>query len=140
MVTTPSESKEALMEDRTIDRRTAHTNPCDPVLYLRGLTQLIQQQRLDYILARTSRQRRRQRRLTALSVVWLVVAMSLFATDSIPSAWRRLHPSADRPEPHESAFTKARQRLGVAPLRELFRDSAAPMAAPGTPGAFYRSW
>jgi hypothetical protein len=128
------------MHDRTCRRAAVHSNPADPIPYLRGLTQLIAQHRLDYILSRTSKQRRRQRRLTAASVVWLVIAMALFATDSIPKVWRKLHPCGDRPEPDESAFTKARRRLGVAPLRELFHAVAGPMAAAGTPGAFYRGW
>lgn len=128
------------MNDRTPGPRPGHLESFDPIPYLRGLSQLIQQQRLDHILTRTTKRRRRQRRLVASSVVWLVIAMSLFATDSIPMAWRRLHPSSDSPEPDDSAFTKARQRLGVAPLRELFRELARPMAAPGTPGAFYRAW
>lgn len=128
------------MDERSRSTDAAHWESGDPIAYLRGLTHLIDQQRLDYILARTRRRQRRQRRLQADQVVWLVIAMSLFASDSIPMAWRRLHPSAGQREPDDSAFTKARQRLGVAPLRELFREVARPMAAPDTPGAFYRSW
>lgn len=128
------------MDDRSRWTDAAHDESGDPVAYLRGLTRLIDQQRLDYILARTRRRQRRQRRLQADQVVWLVIAMSLFATDSIPMAWRRLHPAAVKREPDDSAFTKARQRLGVAPLRELFREVARPMAAAGTRGAFYRGW
>ena len=128
------------MDDRSRGTDAAHCESHDPVIYLRGLTRLIEQQRLDYILSRTRRRQQRQRRLQADHVVWLVIAMSLFATDSIPIVWRRLHPSTDKHEPDDSAFTKARQRLGVAPLRELFREVARPMAAPGTPGAFYRGW
>jgi len=128
------------MDDATAAADTAHPDPFDPIPYLRGLTRLIDRQRLEYILARTARRRRRRRRLTTASMVWLVIALSLFARDSVPMAWRRLHPAADAPEPDDSAFTKARRRLGVAPLRELFRDVAAGRAAAGTPGAFYRSW
>jgi hypothetical protein len=128
------------MDHPTLGTVTVYCEPVDPVAYLRGLSHLIDPQRLNYILARTGRRQRRQRRLPAHHVVWLVIAMSLFASDSIPLAWRRLHPSADTPEPDESAFTKARRRLGVAPLRELFGEVAGPMAAPGAPGAFYRSW
>ena len=38
----------------------------------------------------------------------------------------------------KSAITQARVRLGEAPLRELFRRVARPLAEPGTPGAWYR--
>lgn len=128
------------MADLIQSTDAAHLFSPDPVLYLRGLNRLLDQQRLDYILARTRRCQRRQRRLLANHVVWLVIAMSLFASDSIPTCWRRLHASTDRSEPDESAFCKARQRLGVAPLRELFREVARPMATANTPGAFYRKW
>src|SRR5579859_5956560 len=92
----------------------------DPLPFLQGLYQLIPEERLAFILEHTGRQSRRYRRLPASSVAWLVVAMGLFADLSIPQVWRRLHPSTDVPEPVESAFTQARQRLGVAPLRRLF--------------------
>jgi Insertion element 4 transposase N-terminal/Transposase DDE domain len=111
----------------------------NPVPYMRGLEHLISQQRLDYILARTGRCQRRKGRLLASSVAWLTIAMSLFATHSIPMVWRALHPYLTTPEPDDSTFTKARQRLGVAPLRELFREIALSFAPVGTPGVFYRS-
>jgi hypothetical protein len=127
------------MEDRTPNTAAGQT-PFDPIPYVRGLQQLITQQRLDFLLARTLRCQRRRRRLLAHSVVWLVIAMSLFAHSSVPMVWRCLHPLHLQPEPDDSAFTKARQRLGVAPLRELFREVAGPRATPATPGAFYRGW
>jgi hypothetical protein len=111
----------------------------DPILYLRGLEHLICQKRLDYILARTGRLQRRKAQLLACSVVWLVIAMSLFATHSIPMVWRALHPYRTTPEPDESTFTKARQRLGIAAMRLLFQQIAASLAPAGTPGVFYRS-
>jgi hypothetical protein len=69
-----------------------------------------------------------RRRLPADSVVWLVIAMALFTADSIPKAWRRLHPTRDRPEPTDSAFSQAHRRPGVAALRHLFLAIARPMA------------
>jgi hypothetical protein len=118
----------------------APTCPADPLPYLQGLYQFIPAQRLDFILRQAGRQSRRRRRLPAPAVTWLVIAMALFPTLSIPQAWRRLHPSTDDPEPAESAFTQARQRLGIAPLRRLFLDVARPMATHQTVGAFYRGW
>jgi Insertion element 4 transposase N-terminal/Transposase DDE domain len=112
----------------------------DPLPYLQGLYQLIPAERLTFILDRTQRQSRRRRRLPAPNVAWLVIAMGLFAGLSIPQAWRRLHPSSEEPEPVESAFTQARQRLGVAPLRQLFEECARPMATHQSVGAFYRGW
>jgi hypothetical protein len=112
----------------------------DPLPFIRGLYQLIPEGRLDAILSRTGRTSDRRRCLPADSVVWLVIAMALFAADSIPLVWRRLHPTRDRPEPTDSAFAQARRRLGVAPLRHLFDETARPIATHQTVGAFYRGW
>lgn len=114
--------------------------PHDPLPYLQGLYQLIPAARLAFILQRTGRQSRRHRRLPASSVAWLVIAMGLFAELPIPQVWRRLHPSREEAEPAESAFTQARRRLGVAPLRQLFEEFARPMATHQAIGAFYRGW
>jgi Transposase DDE domain len=38
----------------------------------------------------------------------------------------------------KSSITKARRRLGPAPLAELYRRVAQPLAEPGQPGCFYR--
>jgi len=112
----------------------------DPLPFVRGLYQLIPEHRLAAILSRTARSSERRRCLPADSVIWLVIAMALFAADSIPKAWRRLHPTRDEPEPTDSAFSQARRRLGVAPLRHLFLETARPMATHQTVGAFYRGW
>jgi hypothetical protein len=50
------------------------------------------------------------------------------------------HPTRDEPESDDSAFTQARRRLGVAPLRRLFLETAGPMATHQTVGASYRGW
>jgi hypothetical protein len=128
------------MDDPTRGTVAAHSQAFDPIPYLRGLRQIVDQERIEYILARTSRRRRRQRRLVGSSMVWLVIAMSLIASHSIPKVWRFLHPHSDLPEPDDSAFTKARRRLGVAVFRQLFQEVARPMAVADTPGAFYRGW
>jgi hypothetical protein len=118
----------------------APTSLADPLPYLQGLYQLLPAQRLDFILRQTGRQSQRRRRLPAPSVAWLVIALALFPDLPIPQVWRRLHPSTDEPEPAESAFVQARQRLGIPPLRQLFLDVARPMATHQTVGAFYRGW
>lgn len=112
----------------------------DPIPYVRGLHRLIPERRIASILTRTARSSVRRRRLPADSVVWLIIAMALFAADSIPKVWRRLHPGRDEPEPTDSAFSQARRRLGVAPLRRLFLEIARPMATHQTVGATYRGF
>jgi hypothetical protein len=92
------------------------------------------------VLWQCRRHSRRQRELPAHCVVWLVVAGSLFRDRSLPLVFRHLHHSRDDAEPDDSAFTHARKRLGAAPLRQLFHHVAAPLAQPGLPLAFHRTW
>ncbi len=51
-----------------------------------------------------------------------------------------LHPGGDAPDPVESAFCQARDRLGVPPMRHPFDAAARPMATHQTAGATYRGW
>jgi hypothetical protein len=120
--------------------KRSHALALDPIPFVRGLHQLIPEGRLAAILSRTGRASERRRRLPADSVIWLVIAMALFAADSIPKAWRRLHPGRDEPEPADSAFAQARRRLGVAPLRHLFLQVARPMATHQTRGSARAGW
>src|SRR3954452_16452939 len=77
--------------------------------------------------------------LTFEVACWLVLAMGLL-TDlpirQVFKACRRLYHDEDTP--HRSSLCRARQRLGVAPLRLLFGHLARPLAGPDTPGAFYK--
>ena len=92
----------------------------DPLPFVRGLYQLIPEHRLAAILSRTARSSERRRRLPADSVIWLVIAMALFAADSIPKVWRRLHPTRDRPRADRLGLlpgaTPARRRAAAAPV------------------------
>jgi hypothetical protein len=79
-------------------------------------------------------------------VVWLVIALGIWSTANIPTIWRRLSGTlrallgalGRRRPPVKSAFSQARQRLGPAPVRRLFRLTAGPMATAQTIGAFYK--
>ena len=112
----------------------------DPTPFLRGLYDILPPDRIAHILAATGRQSRRVRRIPADAAARLVVALGLFADLPIPHVWRRLHPGADAPDPVESAFCQARDRLGVPPMRHLFDAVARPMATHQTVGATYRGW
>jgi Insertion element 4 transposase N-terminal len=90
----------------------------DPIPFVRGLGQLISETRLAAILSQTGRASVRHRRLPAESVIWLVIAMALFAADSIPKVWRRLHPGRDA-SPNQT----------TRPSPRLASDSASPRSA-----------
>ena len=101
---------------------------------------------VDAVLADTGRQSRRQRQLPARLVVYYVIALALYAQASYGEVlrcllegvrWLRLAGAAVA-SADKSAITKARARLGAAPLEELFARVACPLAAADTPGAWYR--
>jgi hypothetical protein len=118
-----------------------HAHPSDdPLPYLQGLYRLLSPEQVYLILQQTGRTGQRRRRLPAAAVLWLVIGMGLLASPSIPKIWRAFHPGARRTEPTDSAFSQARPRLGIAPLREAFSLVARPMATPNTRGAFYGRW
>src|SRR6202453_5192932 len=77
--------------------------------------------------------------LTFEVTCWVVLAMGILTELPIRQVFkaaRRLYPDEDTP--HRSSLCRARQRLGVAPLRLLFERIARPLASDTTPGAFYR--
>ena len=88
---------------------------------------------------------RRRRRLPTHLVVTLVVAMGLWAAESmrhvlaeVVAGWREVEPARRTPWrlPSTAAIVQARQRAGARLLRELFRAVAGPIASPRTAGAF----
>src|SRR3712207_4336901 len=100
---------------------------------------------IDAVLADTGRASQRQRQLPARMVVYYVMALALYAQASYQEVlrcllegvrWLRLA-GMDVAIADKSAITKARVRLGSAPLQELFERVARPFALPDTPGAWY---
>ena len=89
----------------------------------------------------------RSRLLPSKVVVYYVLAMALYASEGYRELFRllieglrALDPSLPVTVPQKSAFSKARERVGSAPLRRLFEATAVPMAEAQTVGAHYRSW
>lgn len=91
-----------------------------------------------------TRERRRRRRPTH-RVVTLVVAMGLWASESmrhvlaeVVAGWREgtEQEPAGGPLPSTAAIVQARQRTGARLLRELFGAVAGPIATAQTAGAF----
>jgi hypothetical protein len=83
----------------------------------------------------------RERKLTHLLMVYLVILLCLFPRHSLQAlyahlsrAWRWL--SATEAPPTEAALCYRRQTLGLGVLRRLFRQVCRPLATPQTPGAF----
>src|SRR3954470_16397802 len=109
---------------------------------------------IDAVLSDTGKQSQRYRQLPARLVVYYVMALVLFAQASygevlrcLLEGVRWLHLKGESTAlAGKSAITKARIRLGIAPLRELFERVARPLAEPGrvvsrpAPAAAPPSW
>jgi Insertion element 4 transposase N-terminal/Transposase DDE domain len=130
---------------RTAARLTSGTRLSDHVT-LGVLTITVPAEMIEAVLAATGRQSRRQRQLPARLVVYYVIALALYAQASYGEVlrcllegvrWLRLK-GAEVALADKSAITKARARLGAAPLQELFARVARPLAEADTPGAWYR--
>jgi hypothetical protein len=110
------------------------------------LTTTVPGELIDAVLSDTGKQSRRYRQLPARLVVYYVMALVLFAQASygevlrcLLEGVRWLHLKGESTAlAGKSAITKARIRLGIAPMRELFERVARPLAEPGLPGAWYR--
>jgi hypothetical protein len=101
---------------------------------------------VDEVLQQTGRQNWRARHLLPRVMVYYVMALTLYAHASYDAVLRELveglrwlrWEGAALDLVCKSAITQARVRLGEAPLRELFRRLARPLAEPGAPGAWYQ--
>lgn len=101
---------------------------------------------VDAVLEATGRREQRQRLLPARLVVYYVLALTLFPQAGYEEVLRSLTEglawgtgwSRHWAVPSGVAISKARTRLGRAPLAELFARACRPLATPATPGAFYR--
>ncbi|MER7461265.1 IS4 family transposase [Micromonospora sp. NPDC126480] len=96
------------------------------------LTQLVPFEMVDAVLASTRRVQVRVRDLPSRVVVYLLLAGALFAGLGYRQVWARLVAGLHGVPvafPGSSALAKARARVGVAPLRELFELLAGPAAA-----------
>lgn len=100
------------------------------------------------VLARTQRESKRERELPAHVMVYYAIALALYADVStrevlrcLLEGARWLGEAALEGEPTgKTGISKARTRLGAAPLEALYREVASPVAVDGTPGAWYRGW
>jgi hypothetical protein len=98
------------------------------------------------ILRETGRESKRKRKLPASLMVYYVIALGLMASAGARQVLRHLLDQVREDGPvagplaSEAAITKARQRLGVEPLKELFGRFVRPMAKKWLKSAWYRSW
>ena len=100
---------------------------------------------IEQTLGRTNSIEERKRKLPSQLVVCLVIAMSLWSSDSMETVLRNLVNGLSRQwtklgqywqVPSSSSITEARQRVGCRVMSQLFERMVRPLATPETPGAF----
>src|SRR6266705_418264 len=102
----------------------------------------------DAIAAAGKQARRSDGKLPPHVVVYLVMALALFADDDYEEAAERLTETLTSwgcwddswSVPTSGGITQARQRLGPEPMKELFAEVAVPVAEELTRGAFLGPW
>ena len=112
---------------------------------LEALEAAIPDEAVEAAIEATGTRERRRRRLPTHLVVTLVVAMGVWASESmqhvlaeVVAGWRE-GAASDRTGwqlPSTAAIVQARQRAGARLLRELFQAVAGPIATAQTSGAF----
>jgi len=109
------------------------------------LTSSVPRDVVDDAVAAAGRQAKRSDgKLPPHVMVYLVLALALFADDDYEEVAARLTETLTSwgcwddswSVPTSGGITQARQRLGVEPLKELFAEVAAPVAEELTRGAF----
>jgi len=132
---------------RTVAGLPAGTRLTDHIS-LGMLTASVPIETVHAVLAQTGRASQRERDLPAHVMVYYAIALALYADVStrevlrcLLEGLRWLGDPASAPEPAgKSGISQARTRLGAAPLEALYRAVVEPVAAEGTPGAWYRGW
>jgi len=117
-------------------------------LSLGVIARVYRRDQVDDAVSRTGRRERRSRLLPARLVVYYVIALGLFFGEAYQEVMRKMvgglkfvaaWEKAWR-VPTASALCQARQRLGDAPVRELFDQVCQPLATTSTIGAFVHRW
>ena len=102
----------------------------------------------DAVAAAGKRAKRSDGKLPPHVMVYLVMALALFADDDYEEVAARLTETLTAwgcwddswSVPTSGGITQARQRLGYEPLKALFAEVAAPVAEELTAGAFLGPW
>jgi Insertion element 4 transposase N-terminal/Transposase DDE domain len=109
--------------------------------HLGELTQIVDFDLVDAVLEETGTREKRLRLLPSRVVVCFVLALALFERCSYRATWGKLTAALAGlclTRPSVSSLSRARRRVGTAPLRRLFETLAGVVGLVGQPGVFYR--
>lgn len=99
---------------------------------------------IEQTIGNTQAKQERKRKLPSQLVVCMVIAMSLWSSDSMTTVLKNLVSGLSRQwtklgkywrVPNSASITEARQRVGPQVMSQLFEQVARPLATPETPGA-----
>jgi hypothetical protein len=102
--------------------------------HLGGLTQIVDFELVDAVLEETGAREQRLRLLPSRVVVYFVLALGVFEHCSYGAVWAKLTAelgSLRLTRPNVSSLSRARRRVGAAPLRALFETLAGAVGRPG---------
>ena len=106
---------------------------------------VITPEKIEQALEKSQGREKRKRKLPASLVVCLVIAMSLWSSDSMTTVLKNLVNGLNRQwtklgqywiAPNSSSISIGRQKLGCQVMSRLFDSIVRPLATPETPGAF----
>ena len=112
---------------------------------LKAIETAIPAETIEQVLAQTNSWQTRKRKLPSHLVVCLVIAMSIWSSDSMRTVLKNLvkglrtqglRLGQDWRVPSPSSITEARQRLGCRAVSQLFKLLARPLGTAQTPGGF----
>lgn len=110
---------------------------------LEALERIVPLDIVQEVLKQHHAQEQRCRKLAMHQVVYLLLAMNLFAKERLGlvlerllHTWRWLFAEHDSPSPNDSAIHYRRDQLGAAPMVTLFHRVCRPLATQQTRGAF----
>jgi hypothetical protein len=109
--------------------------------HLGELTQIVDFVLVDTVIEETGAREKRLRLLPTRVVVYFILALALFEDCSYRGVWGKLTAGLEGlplVRPAASSLSRARRRVGAAPLRRLFEILAGPVAHLGQAGSFYR--
>lgn len=112
-------------------------------LHLDVFDQILPVSLISEVLSTCDAWEERERELNMVTVIWVIIAMGLLPSLSIPHVLQKIAqglryvwPDQEISLPGASALSYRRQQLGVQPLRQLFEQVCQPRATTQTPGAF----
>ncbi|MET9040101.1 transposase domain-containing protein [Streptomyces mirabilis] len=99
--------------------------------HLGELTQIVDFVLVDAVIEETGSREKRLRLLPSRVVVYFILALALFEDCSYRGVWGKLTAGLEGlplVRPAVSSLSRARRRIGAAPLRRLFEILAGPVA------------